>query len=154
MRLLGAETVYMPCFFLPPPPYLSQNTNASQMSTPPNSSAAAPSEVVPPEPGVSTIPRYATAASGIATDDPHDARSFVLWGLTYGVVSNLVVAGGGEGFALKGPPYFRRVHMKRPFGNCTAMLGAKVVFHVHRRCHVDTCNLLSVKPGVTFYVVV
>lgn len=110
MRLLGVETIFMPCFFLPPPPHLPQNTNESQTATPPDASAAASSEAIPPEPGVSTITHCDAAAPGIAIDDPHDARLFVLWGLTYGVVSDLVEAGNGKAFALNGPPYFRQVH--------------------------------------------
>lgn len=43
------------------------------------------------------------------TEDPRDPNTFVLWGLTFGVVSDLAVAGGGRPFAYQAPPYFRLV---------------------------------------------
>eukprot|EP00752_Nemacystus_decipiens_P014754 g13137.t1 len=38
---------------------------------------------------------------------PLEATAFVMWGLTFGVISDLAVAGGGRAFAYQGPPYFR-----------------------------------------------
>jgi len=79
--LLRAETAFFPCFFLPPPP-LSGQTPAPAGST--------------------TAP--------ISVGYPLGAESFVLWGMTFGVVSQLAVAGGGAAFAHQGPPpYFRQV---------------------------------------------
>lgn len=43
-----------------------------------------------------------------------------MWGMTFGVVSKLAVAGGGAAFAYQGPPYYRQVcpnraSVKQPF---------------------------------------
>ncbi|CAM9922570.1 unnamed protein product [Scytosiphon promiscuus] len=77
MWLFRAETVFFPCFFLPPPP-------ASGWP-----------------------PLQDCAASSIPMEYPLNETTFVMWGLTFGVVSNLVVTGGGRPFACQGPPYFR-----------------------------------------------
>lgn len=76
--LLRAETAFFPCFFLPPPPLSGQ---------------------APPPAGSATAP--------ISIAYPLGAESFVMWGMTFGVVSKLAVAGGGAAFAYQGPPYFR-----------------------------------------------
>lgn len=78
MWLFGAETIFFPCFFLPPPPL-------SGLAPTPSDSAAPPTSV-----------KY-----------PLEATTFVMWGLTFGVISDLAVAGGGRAFAYQGPPYFR-----------------------------------------------
>lgn len=83
MWLLGAETIFFPCFFLHPPP-LSGHAPATDPAVAPT-----------------------------AIEYPLGATTFVLWGLTFGVVSELAVAGGGRAFAYQGPPYFRYVHVER-----------------------------------------
>ncbi|CAN0043710.1 unnamed protein product [Ectocarpus sp. 6 AP-2014] len=80
MWLFGANTVFFPCFFLPPP-----SVSGQQQSLVDDSTIDVPTPVA-----------Y-----------PLDAKTFVMWGLTFGVVSDLVVAGGGRGFAHRQPPYFR-----------------------------------------------
>lgn len=77
MWLFRAETIFFPCFFLPPPPPLGQARVPDSASTP-------------------TSVKY-----------PLEATTFVMWGLTFGVISDLAVAGGGRAFAYQGPPYFR-----------------------------------------------
>lgn len=42
-------------------------------------------------------------------DDTPDAQGFVLWGLTFGVVSHMVVAAGGPNLVYKDLPTFRLV---------------------------------------------
>lgn len=79
MWLFRAETIFFPCFFLPPPPLSGQ--------APVPDAALAPTSV-----------KY-----------PLEATTFVVWGLTFGVISDLAVAGGGRAFAHQGPPYFRCV---------------------------------------------
>ncbi|CAM9269204.1 unnamed protein product [Ectocarpus fasciculatus] len=78
MWLFGAKTAFFPCFFLPPPS-LSGHQSLVDDST-----------IDDPTP----------------VEYPLDAKTFVMWGLTFGVVSDLVVAGGGRGFGYQ-PPYFR-----------------------------------------------
>lgn len=82
MWLFGAETAFFPCFFLPPPP----------------SSGQAPLVHDPPP-----------AAAPTSVEYPLEATTFVMWGFTFGRVSELAVAGGGRAFAYQGPPYFRYV---------------------------------------------
>lgn len=78
MRLFNAEIAYFPCFFLPPPPLREGEIALRDTST-----ATVPSKEV------------------------RDTNAFVMWGLTFGVVSNLVVAAGGCAFAYPAPPHFR-----------------------------------------------
>lgn len=82
MWLFGAETVFFPCFFLPPPPLSGQ----------------------------APVPHSTVAPTSV--EYPLEATTFVVWGLTFGVISDLAVAGAGRAFAYQGPPYFRYV---RPY---------------------------------------
>eukprot|EP00752_Nemacystus_decipiens_P014755 g13137.t2 len=77
MWLLRAQNLFFPAFFLPPPPLSGQ--------APVPDSAMGPTSI-----------KY-----------PLEATAFVMWGLTFGVISDLAVAGGGRAFAYQGPPYFR-----------------------------------------------
>lgn len=43
-------------------------------------------------------------------NDSPDAKTFVLWGLTFEVVSDLVVAAGGKNLDFEDPPNFRLVY--------------------------------------------
>ena len=60
-----------------------------------------------PDPPTST-----NGSPGISTriNDSPDAEAFVLWGLTFEVVSDLVVAAGGQNLDFEDPPNFRLVY--------------------------------------------
>lgn len=97
-RLFGAETLFFRCFYLPPPPQLQPRAvpgNAPLASAHINDSPDAST-------GVNGSPDASTRIN-----DALDAKSFVLWGLTFGVVSDLVVAAGGRTLAFEDPPNFR-----------------------------------------------
>ncbi|CAN0149487.1 unnamed protein product [Ascophyllum nodosum] len=90
LRLLQADIVFFPCFRLPPPPFHRKHTAGAVV------------------PGAGEAPPASTlSAACFLIEDPGDPDTFVLWGLTFGIVANLTVAAGGRTFTYQKPPYFR-----------------------------------------------
>lgn len=65
---------------------------------------------LPPPP----LHRGHPSPSSTVNVDPRDPDTFVLWGLTFGIVEYLSVAAGGRPFAYQKPPYFRSVLVEYP----------------------------------------
>ena len=100
-RLFGAETLFFRCFYLPPPPLFQSRAipgDTTLASTHINDSQDASTSII-------NSPDASTSINGSP-----DAKAFVLWGLTFGVISDLIVAAGGRTLAFEDPPNFRLVH--------------------------------------------
>eukprot|EP00904_Undaria_pinnatifida_P007881 jgi/Undpi1/4222/HiC_scaffold_16.g07588.m1 len=108
LRLFRVDTLYFRCCNLPPPPLFQARAGLGDGPLPSTSINGSPdaSSRINHSPGASTRINGLPDAS-IIMDDTPDAQGFVLWGLTFGVVSHMVVAAGGPNLVYKDLPFFR-----------------------------------------------